>query len=118
MTTKANSKMKNFFETEFPKEAQDKIRAIISGQVGRALLEYQQSPKYTFDTIKNINDIQGKKIALKVVNNQAKKLALNAETPEAQKMLINHYKAFVKKHTGCISNRYDWKEIRNCKDTK
>jgi hypothetical protein len=105
--------MKNFFETKFSKEQQDKIKAIISGQVGRALLEYQQSPKYTFDTIKNLNNIQGRKIALKVVNNFAKKTALKGgNTPEAQKMLINHYKAFVKKHTGCVSNRYQWKQIR------
>jgi hypothetical protein len=105
--------MKNFFETEFSEEQQAKIKTTISKQVGQALLEYQQSPKFTFDTIKNVNDIQGKKIAVKVVNDNAKKLAFNAgKTPEAQKMLSNHFKAFVKKHTGCISNRYCWKQIR------
>jgi hypothetical protein len=105
--------MKNFFETKFSEQEQAKIRATISGKVGRALSEYQQSPKYTFDTIKKVNDIQGRKIALKVVHDQAKNLALNAgKTPEAQKILINHYKSFVKKQTNCISNRYDWNAIR------
>lgn len=105
--------MKNIFESQFSKEEQEKIKVKISGRVGRALSEYQQSPKYTFDTIKNLNDIQGRKIALEVVNNTAKKTALaGGKTPEAQKIIINHYKSFVKKHTGCISKRYNWKAIR------
>ena len=103
----------NVFETRFSKEQQDKIKNVVSRRIGKALWQYQQSPNYTFDTIKNQHNVQGRKIALKIVNDEAKKFAqagsLDANT---QKMLVSHFKTFIKRNTTCISNTYNWRPNR------
>lgn len=109
--------MKNIFENKCSEEQQWRLISIITTKVRKALIEYQKSPKYTFDSIKNRNDIEARKIALKIVNDTAKKVAHSQnKTTDEQKVIINHYKTFVKRHTRCISNRYDWKKIREAQE--
>lgn len=104
--------MKNVFETRFSKEQQDKIKNVVSRQVGQALWQYQQSPNYTLDSIKNQHNVQARKIALKIVNDEAKKFCqAGSLDANKQKMLVSHFKTFVKRNTRAISDRYSWKSI-------
>lgn len=109
--------MMNVFETRFSKKQQDEIKNLVSRKVGEALWQYKQSPNYTFDAVKNHHNVQGRKIALKIVNDEAKKFAqagsLDANT---QKMLVSHFKTFIKRNTTCISNRYSWKSNKEAQE--
>lgn len=107
--------MNNYFETSLSKEQQNKIKATVSAQVGKELFKYHQSPCFVVDALKNLHNVKGRLIALKIVLDHAKKCAqAESPDPDTQKMLVRDFKKFIKKNTGCVSSRYDWKTLYNC----